>query len=307
MMLESFLRAYTDMMARSAAGWSDVLGIESHYQPPSGPVPGFSQDFRNWLEKNGYDRDEFAARSRPSFGGRSKPTDQLKNEPVIFIHGNGGSAADWREARETFLANGYQSCELYALTYDDGGPDKEAAMKRYHSKRFLEQIRAFIEAVKAYTGAEKVDVISHSLGVTLARGAIKGGSQSDLLEGGSYDLGRALTNEVDTFVGVAGANRGLASCALAGTMLPICGLTNGLSPMSAYLSRINSDPRREASNKVYSVWSSDDRIVGPESGETTRIPGEDASVSIPDHDHYDLIKETGHRMVKLVRDHDPGD
>ena len=40
-------------------------------------------------------------------------------------------------------------------------------------------LRAFIEAVLTYTKADKVDVISHSMGVTLARKAIQGGNSKD--------------------------------------------------------------------------------------------------------------------------------
>jgi len=36
-------------------------------------------------------------------------------------------------------------------------------------------LRAFTEAVLNYTGAEKINVISHSMGVTLSRRVIKGG------------------------------------------------------------------------------------------------------------------------------------
>jgi len=39
----------------------------------------------------------------------------------------------------------------------------------------LEYLRAFTEAVIAYTGAAKIDVIGHSMGVTLSRRVIKGG------------------------------------------------------------------------------------------------------------------------------------
>lgn len=40
-------------------------------------------------------------------------------------------------------------------------------------------LRAFVEAVIAYTGAPQVNIISHSMGVTLARKVIKGGSAQD--------------------------------------------------------------------------------------------------------------------------------
>ena len=79
---------------------------------------------------------------------------------------------------------------------------------QYHSKP-NPKIRAFIQAVKAYTGATKVDIVTHSMGVTLTRKAILGGSGNDAANGGSYNLGSSLTSSVDTFVGIAGANWGL--------------------------------------------------------------------------------------------------
>ena len=51
-------------------------------------------------------------------------------------------------------------------------------------------VRKFIEAVIAYTSAAKVSIIAHSMGVTLARRAIKGGKYDDGAE--SYDIGTPL-------------------------------------------------------------------------------------------------------------------
>ena len=44
-----------------------------------------------------------------------------------------------------------------------------------HSKEYNQYLRAFTEAVIKYTGAEKVDIIGHSMGVTFGRRVIKGG------------------------------------------------------------------------------------------------------------------------------------
>ncbi|OJH39211.1 hypothetical protein [Cystobacter ferrugineus] len=66
-------------------------------------------------------------------------------------------------------------------------------------------MRAFIQAVQEYTGARKVDVIGHSMGVTLARKAIQGGPGYDPYGGDHFDLGAPLTGRVDTFVGIAGS------------------------------------------------------------------------------------------------------
>ena len=87
-----------------------------------------------------------------------------------------------------------------------------------------------MNAVKGYTGATKVDIVTHSMGVTMMRKVIKGGAASDALDGGSYNLGSALTSSVDTFVGIAGANRGLVACYVSGPTTPTCGSTNGFYP-----------------------------------------------------------------------------
>ena len=44
-----------------------------------------------------------------------------------------------------------------------------------------------MEAVLAYTGAEQIDVISHSMGVTLSRAIIKG--RNIAAEATPFDLG----------------------------------------------------------------------------------------------------------------------
>lgn len=52
-------------------------------------------------------------------------------------------------------------------------------------------MRNFIEAVLKYTKSEEIIVISHSMGVSLARKVIKGGSSEDHIEG-KYEIGKNL-------------------------------------------------------------------------------------------------------------------
>ena len=62
-----------------------------------------------------------------------------------------------------------------------------------------------------YTKADKVNIVSHSMGVTLTRKIIKGGIAKDHKDG-LYDLGPSLHLKVKTFVGIAGGNLGLTAC-----------------------------------------------------------------------------------------------
>lgn len=71
-------------------------------------------------------------------------------------------------------------------------------------------LRKFTEAVLAYTKADKIDVIGHSMGVTLGRRVIKGGRVNSAEN--PFDLGHSLAGNVDVFIGIAGANWGLVTC-----------------------------------------------------------------------------------------------
>lgn len=105
-------------------------------------------------------------------------------------------------------------------------------------------MRAFLEAVLNYTNAPQVYVIGHSMGVTIGRKIVKGGSTVDHVDG-TYDLGPSLRNRVKVFVGLAGANLGLTACVGGG--LPTCNAIDGFSPgllptsgPSKFLAALNS-------------------------------------------------------------------
>ena len=288
-------------------------------------LPSFAQmssDFESWLDSNGYasynfERDDLTG---GSYGGRDYAGQTVTNQPVIFIHGNsdraiGGEFDGWEDSINYFLTQGYTNAELYATTW--GPADSDLVTLQYHSKDYVTRLRAFILAVKAYTGATKVDVITHSMGVTLGRKAIKGGYHSDLLAGGTYYVGSAITSSVDTFVGIAGANRGLVACYLTGPSTPTCGSTNGLYPgylfwgfvtgVSDFLNDINSSSGYEGSY-VYSIWSTKDTLIDYSNlvygKRTSRIPGQDGEVvfTTTPYDHFgskDLSTYNQWRMVMV--------
>ncbi len=285
---------------------------------------GLTNDFRNWLEANNYEPAYNLARddlSGGSFGGKASSSDCVKNQPVIFIHGNsdralGGTYGGWTDSVEYFLSRGYRMSELYGTTW---GPASTAMVSfQYHSKTYVSKIRAFIKAVKEYTGADKVDVITHSMGVTLTRKAIKGGSSHDSLEGGYYNLGSSLTSSIDTFVGISGSNLGLVACYMTGPTTPTCGSTNGFYPgylwwgwvmgRSDILDDLRSSSGYEGS-KVYTIWSKIDEIIGygcvVYGSYTTRIPGQDGEkvYSRVPYGHFGTKNLTGSIQYNMVKNH----
>ncbi|VDM59317.1 unnamed protein product [Angiostrongylus costaricensis] len=106
--------------------------------------------------------------------------------------------------------------------------------------------------------------------------AILGGKCLDTGE----ELGPSLTALVDTFVSVAGANRGSFLC-----LLPFpgaCNSVNGLSCISNFIKDINARQRYEGLH-VFSVYSPQDDKVGHRNvcGESTSsIPGADQEFQV---------------------------
>ena len=81
---------------------------------------------------------------------------------------------------------------MYAISY--GIHNFDDRFNQYLSYEFVHRQKSFIEAVKKYTGADKLDVVTHSMGVSVGRKAIKGGTGYDKAVNGSgiYNLGDPL-------------------------------------------------------------------------------------------------------------------
>lgn len=282
--------------------------------------------FRSWLRDNGYAEDDFARDDLVggSFGGKLTQHDALENQPVVFVHGNSDKAmgenpgqTGWTASIRYFLAQDYTPAELYATTW--GPADASRAAQQYHARQYLTRTRRFLQAVLAYTGAEKIDVIAHSMGVTLARKAIKGGPATDSLAGGDYDLGAPLTSRIDTFVGIAGANRGLVSCFMIRGTTPTCGAANGLNPgylgffgtvlgVSKLLTDINARAGYEGAY-VFTIWSRVDQIIGfgglVYGRYTSRIPAQDGEIvfDAAPYGHFNAKDLTPTAQLQMVKYH----
>jgi triacylglycerol lipase len=285
---------------------------------------GLTPHFRNWLSANGYGSFDFARTDLVggSYGGRASSTDTVTRDPVIFIHGNSDKAVGtgtagqtgWNNSIQYFLSRGYKTSELYATTW--GPASALLSSQQYHSRENLTRLRRFVEAVRAYTGATKVDIITHSMGVTLGRKVVLGGSGSD--SGVSYNLGPAITSWVDTFVGIAGGNLGLTSCYLSGPTTPTCGSTNGLYPGYLYLGAVTgrsnflnsllATSRYEGAFR-YTIHSTVDEIIGGGGlvyGQyTSRIPGQlgEKVYSAFPYGHFNVKDLTAEVQYEMVVNH----
>jgi pimeloyl-ACP methyl ester carboxylesterase len=145
---------------------------------------------------------------RPIIGFGAAGT--VTRTPVIFIHGNNDTPFPTAcnpygrvQALAQYLAdNGYATSELWGIGYQGDQCDLAADQTRRSSIAHtnaanVPDLRRFVRAVLAFTGAKEVDIVAHSLGVTLAREWIR--------------QDRAQ-QQVRRFVAIDGPNGGIINC-----------------------------------------------------------------------------------------------
>jgi pimeloyl-ACP methyl ester carboxylesterase len=151
---------------------------------------------------------EDASLGKPVIGfGAAGPVNRV---PVIFLHGNNDTPyatacnpyGRMQALAQHLADNGYSTSELWGLGYQGDQCDLAADQTRRSSIAHTNQanvpdLRRFVRAVLAFTGAREVDIVGHSLGVTLAREWIR---QDD-----AHRLVRRL-------VAIDGPNHGIINC-----------------------------------------------------------------------------------------------
>jgi pimeloyl-ACP methyl ester carboxylesterase len=159
--------------------------------------------------------------------------------PVILLHGNNDTPyptacnpyGNVHDLAQHFVDHGYRPSEVWALGYQGDQCDLLADQTRrsgeaHSTAANVPDLRAFVHAVLDYTGAKQVDIVGHSLGVTLTRAWLK--------EDHAWHL-------VRRFVAIDGPNHGIVNCSpspLNYWQLPALG---GFTPDSAVCREYGSD------------------------------------------------------------------
>jgi len=185
------------------------------------------------------------------FGAAGKVT----RTPVVFIHGNNDTPFPTAcnpfgrvQAFAQFLADsGYSTSELWAIGYegdqcDLAGDQTRRSSIAHTNAANVPDLRRFVRAVLAFTGAKEVDIVAHSLGVTIAREWMR-----------QDGAGRVVRR----FVAIDGPNQGIINCSpdpanywqasAAGGFTPSSEVCQELgSPRTPFLQLLNDgDQRRE--------------------------------------------------------------
>lgn len=166
--------------------------------------------------------------------GSAGQGDASHNDPILFVHGYTGNASNWNTMIDRFQADGYDN--LYAFTFSSFKSNASVA----------QDINLVSDLIRSATGADKIDIITHSMGGLSSRYYLK-------------HLGG--TSEVDDWVSLGGPNHGTIWAYGCWWFSPC----NQMIPGSSFLNSINSGDETPGSVK-YGTWRSPcDELVIPSS------------------------------------------
>jgi pimeloyl-ACP methyl ester carboxylesterase len=246
------------------------------------------------------------------FGG-SGP---VSRTPVVLLHGNNDTPfptacnpfGDIHALAQHLLDSGYAASELWGLGYQgtqcDLLLDPTIRSSFSHSTvANVPDLRAFVRAVLAFTGAKRVDIVGHSLGGTLAREWMRQDRAAHL---------------VRRLVTIDSPHHGIVNCSpnpLNYFQLPASG---GFTPDSAvcreygaadtpFLRRLNKGREADGPTDTLSIRNADTSFVyfSAQDGVFPAVPAEDR-LGRP-HDFSRSARLEGARNVDLTGQgvHDP--
>jgi triacylglycerol lipase len=218
-------------------------------------------------------------------GFAAAPAQALCRDAVVLVHGNTGSPTDWNNTYNELLRRGYVSGEIFRPNWGS----KTCAACNDHDGSELVPVKDAINQALSRSCTGKIDVIGHSMGVTLSIRAI-------------LDLG--VQGRVDSFVGVAGAYRGLWSCGTYpfNVATSTCGYW-GLSVSSPFLNSISG---KRMAGRIYSIKSYSDQVVCStgvctvNGVHSSQIANENASYTYT-LGHFGLQTDTYVKQVDLIQ------
>ncbi|MEC5292986.1 alpha/beta fold hydrolase [Aurantimonas sp. C2-6-R+9] len=106
--------------------------------------------------------------------------------PIVFVHGEGDSAAFWMPVLWRFESNGYPADRLFAADIDHPSArtdDTVAEENRSSSEEAARSLARTVERALTTSGAEKVAIVAHSRGCQTARNYVKNFGGADKVAG----------------------------------------------------------------------------------------------------------------------------
>ncbi|WP_166263534.1 esterase/lipase family protein [Marinobacter caseinilyticus] len=172
--------------------------------------------------------------SAPSHAAKPGSEAASALNPILFVHGYASGASVWDSMRSRFEADGWPADYLASWSYNYNQSNASTA----------EDIRNRVQDLLALTGADQVDIITHSMGGLSSRYYLK------FLEGDA---------QVDAWVSLAGPNHG-TNWAF-GCLSSSC---FEMRPGSGFLANLNQGNETPGEARYGTWWSSCDEIINPD-------------------------------------------
>ena len=233
----------------------------------------------------------------------------VERTPVVFLHGNNDTPFPTacnpfgrvHDFAQFFADQGYSPSELWGLGYQGDQCDlisnpTNRSGAAHSTLANVPDLRAFVHALLEYTGARRIDIVAHSLGVTLTREWLR--------QDHAYPL-------VRRFVAIDGPNHGIINCSPSPQnyyQLPAFG---GFTPDSAVcqeygspdtplLTRLNRGKETHGPTRVLVIRNADTSFVyfALQDGVFAPVPAEDRNGK--PHDFSESATLEGARQVNLV-------
>ncbi|MEU0083536.1 triacylglycerol lipase [Streptomyces sp. NPDC006274] len=159
----------------------------------------------------------------------------LDSNPILFVHGYNGGSSNWNTMADRFRADGWPSSHLHQWNYDS----------RQSNTITAQQLSTEVDRVLAATGADQVDIVSHSMGGLSSRYYLKN------LDG---------TAKTEAWVSLGGPNHGTDSAnACFDTSCPEMRIG------SSFLTALNSGDETPGAPRYATWWSPCDTVINPDS------------------------------------------
>jgi triacylglycerol lipase len=131
----------------------------------------------------------------PALGHSSDP-------PIVFVHGNGDTAALWHTTIWRFESNGYARDRLFAIDLkfpSARSVDAKPQEGRTSTDQAMAQLAAFVDQALAKTGARKVALVGNSRGANTIRNYVRFGGgaakSSHVVLGGGTNHGVIVSDQ----------------------------------------------------------------------------------------------------------------
>ncbi|HET8815244.1 MAG TPA: alpha/beta fold hydrolase [Solirubrobacterales bacterium] len=169
-------------------------------------------------------------------GAAFAPAGALALDPILFVHGWNGSSSNWSTMISRFEKDGYPKSHLLAYNYNTSTSNKTTGET---------VVKSEVEKLLASTGAEKVDILAHSMGSLNSRWYLKfvAGAQE----------------KVDDWVSFGGPNHGTSAANL-------CFSTTCVEMRigSKFLTELNAGDETPGAVNYGTWWSPCDEFINPD-------------------------------------------